>query len=227
MRASRTAILIVAVALFAATSARAAGSSCHCFRDRAYDPANPGKSDEFLLATAANSLLATAYGLPKREIVQARMDGTSGEDLWIATYAAHRQGENAGGLIKARTSLGTWGEVFRSRGGGLEPLGPRFVAALADGAGDVVLARLVAAETLAARLGTPWRDLDALAGSGATLQETVLAALLGAWLSRAGFDVYTDVKAGKSGWSRLLAATGRVPKQMEVEIPKALRPEGR
>ena len=34
-------------------------------------------------------------------------------------------------------------------------------------------------------------------------------------------------QAGKSGWSRLLAAVGRVPKQMEVEVPKALRAEAR
>lgn len=49
--------------------APAAGPSCHCFRDREYDPANPAKSDEYLLATASNTLLATAYGVPKRDIV--------------------------------------------------------------------------------------------------------------------------------------------------------------
>ena len=227
MRAQLAAVLFAASTQFAAFGAQAAGPSCHCFRDRDYDPASPDKSDEYLLATAANTLLSAAYGLPKREIVQALMSGTSGEDLWISAYAAQRQRADAGVLMTARASTASWRDLFQSRGGQLESLGPRFVAAFAAGAGDAALARLAAAETLAARLGTPWQELDALAGRGATLQETVLAALIGAWSSRTAPEVYADVKSGKSGWSRLLAAVNRFPKQMEVEVPKALRPEGR
>ncbi len=210
-------VLLPAVAL-------AAGPSCHCFRDREFDPAAPDKSDEYLLATAANSLLSAAFGVPKRGIVEARMSGTSGEDLWISTYAAHRQGLDAGGLMKARAAAASWRDVFRSRGGQIESLGPRFIAALAEGADDAALSRLAAAETLAARLGTSWVELEDLSNRGATLQETVLAALIGVWSSRPAPEVYADVKAGKSGWSRLLAAVNRVPKQMEVEVPKSLRP---
>ena len=227
MRARTAALLSAALILSAASGAQAAAPSCHCFRDREYDPANPEKSDEYLLATASNTLLSAACGLPKRDIVQARMSGTSGEDLWISSYAAQRQGTDAGRLMKARGTALSWREVFQSRGGPLEPLGARFVAALAGGAGDVALARIAAAETLAARLLTPWPELDGLAARGATHQETVLAALIGAWSSRPSPEVYDDVKAGKSGWSRQLAAQGRVPKQMEAEIPKALRPPGR
>jgi len=227
VRARLAALLVAATALCAATGARAAGPSCHCFRDREYDPANPAKSDEYLLATGANSLLSAAYGVPKRDIVQARMSGTSGEDLWISTRAARRQGVDPAVLMTARAAASSWLDVFRSRGGDLEALGPRFVAALAGGAGDEALARLAAAETLAARLGTPWPELDALAGGGATLQETVLAALIGSWSSRTAPAVYADVKSGKAGWSVLLAAVNRVPKQMETEISKMLLPAGR
>lgn len=205
----------------------AAGPSCHCFRDREYDPAAPEKSDEYLLATASNSLLSAAYAVPKREIVQARMSGTSGEDLWIATYAASRQGETAGVLMTARAAAGSWREVFRARGGQLESLGPHVVGALAAGAGDAALAHLTAAETLAGRLGTPWAELAALIERGATLQETVLAALIGHWSARTASAVYADVTAGKSGWSRLLDAVDRVPKQMEAEVQEALRSTAR
>ena len=221
----RLAVVIIAAVLpFAVSEARAAGPSCHCFRDRDYDPARPEKSDEYLLATAANTLLSAAYGVPKRAIVEARMSGTSGEDLWISTYAARRQRAEAGSLLKARAAAASWWEVFRTRGEDLESLGPRFTAAVAGGAGDEALSRIVAAETLFARLGTPWGELDALSGGGATLQEMVLASLIGRWSSRAAPEVYADVRAGKAGWSLLLAGVGRVPKQMEVEVPKALRP---
>lgn len=227
MKPGLAALLVAAALQLAAAGAQAAAASCHCFRDRDYDPAHPVKSDEYLLATAANSLLSAAYGVPRREIVQARMSGTSGEDLWIGTFAAERQRVAAADLLKARATAASWRDVFLSRGGDLGPLGPRFAAAIAGGAGDETLAWIAAAETLAARLGTPWQQLDALAGSGATLQETVLAALIGSWSSRPAPAVYAEVKADGSGWSGRLAEQGRVPKQMETEVPKALRPPGR
>lgn len=205
----------------------AAGPSCHCFRDREFDPGDPDKSDEYLLATAASSLLSAAYGVPKRGIVEARMSGISGEDLWISAYAAFRQGAEPAVLMSARKATASWRDALRSRGGHLESLGPRFVAALADGADDVALARIAATETLANRLDIPWVELEGVTGRGATLQETVLAALIGHWSSRTAFEVYADVKSGKSGWSRLLAAVNRIPKQMEVEVSKALHPAGR
>jgi len=223
MRARRLAVALVFCLGIAPVGAAAAGPACHCFRDREFDPGNPDKSDEYLLATAANTLLAAAYGIPKRDIVEARMTGISGEDLWITAFAAHRQGTDRGVLLKARAATASWPEVFRSSGRSLEPLGPRFVAALAARAGDTALARLAAAETLAARLGTPWPELQALVAADATLQETVLSALLGVWSARSAPEVYADVKGGRSGWSRLLAASGRAPKQMEAEIPKILR----
>ncbi len=223
-RALRGAAACCLLVHLGAAGAFAAGPSCHCFRDREYDPAQPGKSDGYLLATGANTLLSAAYGVPKRDIVQARMSGTSGEDLWISTYAARRQGADAAALMTARAAAASWAEVFRSRGEPLEPLGPRFVAALAGGAGDAALALIAAGETISSRLGTPWAELDELAARGATLQETVLAALIGGWSSRAAPAVYAEIRAGKSGWSRLLAAVNLVPKQLEVEIPRALRP---
>jgi len=226
-RIGRAAAAVALALLLAPAAAAAAGPSCHCFRDRAFDPANPEKSDEYLLATASNTLLAAAYGMPKRAIVQARMSGTSGEDLWIAAFAAHRRGGDAGSLMQARSAAVSWREVFRQGTGPIEPLGPRFIAALATGADDTALARVAASETLSERLGTPWKQLDDLAAAGATLQQMVIASLIGAWSSRAAPEVYAEVVAGKTGWSRLLAALGKVPAQMEVEVPRALRPAGR
>jgi hypothetical protein len=213
--------------LLAPAGASAAGPSCHCFKDRAFDPANPEKSDEYLLATASNTLLSAAYGIPRRAIVQARMSGTSGDDLWISAFASQRGSGEASALMQARSAAASWREVFRQGTGQLEPLGPRFVAALASGADDVALARIAASETLADRLGTPWKQLDDLAAAGATLQQMVIASLIGLWSTRPAPEVYAEVVAGKSGWSRLLAALGKVPAQMEVEVPKALRPAGR
>jgi hypothetical protein len=220
------ALVCAAMLLPAPGAAYAAGVSCHCFRDREYDPANPAASDTYLLATASNTLLAAIAQIPKREIVQARMSGTAGEDLWIAAHAARRRGEDARAVLQARAGAASWREFFGTGGRDIESLGPRFVAALASGAADAVLARIAAAEALAERVGTAWPRLDALAAAGASHQETIVAALIGAWAGREPLQVLEAARAG-SGWSSQLAALGKAPKQMETEIPAALLPASR
>jgi hypothetical protein len=212
---------VCALQTLTGASARAAGVSCHCFRDREYDPAHPVASDVFLLATASNTLLAAVAGIPKREIVQARMSGTGGEDLWIAAHAARRPGGDARRVLQARAGAASWRDFFGAKGGDLEALGPRFVAALAAGADDATLARIAAAETLAGRIGTPWDQLDALAGLGATYQEMIAASLIGHWAGRAAPEVLATARSGV-GWSSQLAALGKVPKSMDTEIPALL-----
>jgi hypothetical protein len=215
--------VVCAVALLSPGAVRAAAVSCHCFRDRGYDPANPASSDAYLLATASNTLLAGVAGIPKREIVQARMSGTAGEDLWIAAYAARRRGEDAHAVLQARAGAASWRGFFTARGGDLEALGPRFVAALASDAADAVLARVAAAETLAERIATPWDQLDALAAAGASYQETVAASLIGRWAGRQAPEVLAAARAG-TAWSSQLAALGKVPQGMDSEIPLLLAP---
>jgi hypothetical protein len=206
-----------------AAVAPAAAVTCHCFRDREYDPAKPAKSDVYLLATAGNSFLAAAYGIPKGDIVRALMSGTAGSDVWISTYAGSRLRMGPTELLGARARAPSWREVLGVVAGSPGRLGERFGAALTAGAGEVDLARIAAAETLAARAGTPWSELDALAGRGATLQETVLAVFLGRWSKRPPTAVFDDAKGGRKSWSALLYGAGLVPKAVEEEIARSLR----
>jgi hypothetical protein len=218
-------LLVVACGalLLAPSAARAAGPSCHCFRDREYNPAEPAASDVYLLATASNTLLAAVSGIPKREIVQSRMSGTSGEDLWIAAHGARRRHADPRALLQSRERVSSWRELFGAGGGDVEALGPRFVAALAAGAPDTSLARIAAAEALAEGIGTPWGELDALAARGATYQETIVASLIGLWARTPAPEVYAAARDYGDVWSSQLAAVGRVPKLMESEIPASLR----
>lgn len=224
MTARRIAAGIGALALLLSSPALAAGPSCHCFRDREFDPQRPAASDPYLLATAANSLLAAVSGTPKREIVQARMSGTPGAEIWVAAHAARRLGGDVAAVRQARAAAGSWRAALDTGGGRGENLGPRFVAALRAGAGEEGLARAAAAEALAAGIGASWVELDALAVRGATLQETVLASLIGLWSGRPASQVYAQVKDGAGSWSGALAAVGKSPPQMESEIARALRP---
>ncbi|HEY5998672.1 MAG TPA: hypothetical protein VI078_05140 [bacterium] len=203
--------------------AGAAAVTCHCFRDREYDAANPAASDAYLLATASNTLLAAVAGIPKREIVEARMSGTAGEDLWIAAHVARRRGMGVREVLEARARAASWREFLEKRGASPDALGRRFDAALAAGAPDVTLARIAASEALAERVGTAWAQLDTLAAAGAGYQETIVAALIGRWGGKDPLGVLETARAGV-GWSGQLAALGKFPRAMETEIPALLAP---
>ena len=87
-------------------------TACHCFKDRSFDPANPGKSDEYLLATTQNSFLAAVFNIDKKYVVKTKMSGGSGTDLWIAHFLAQKTGINAQELISDRRTAGSWKSVI-------------------------------------------------------------------------------------------------------------------
>lgn len=206
-------------------AAAAPAIECHCFQDRAYDPANPGKTDRYLLATAANTLLAAAYGFPKKDVVRGRMAGASGENLWVAAYAAERLGAQRDDLLARREQAGSWRGALAALGVPLEPLGPAFVVALMDG-GDERPARVAAGETLVERVGADRGEVDELARRRASVPETVLSVLLGRWSGRPAAESYERVKSGGATWSGILAGLGRFPEGMENDVPRELKPAG-
>jgi hypothetical protein len=212
-------------AIFPRSAAAAPAIECHCFQDRAYDPASPGKTDRYLLATTTNTLLAAAYGFPKKEVVRGRMAGASGENLWVAAYAAERLGARRDDLLARREQAGSWRGALTALGAPLEPLGPAFVVALLA-AGDEPLARVAAAETLVERVGADRGEVDELARRGASVPETVLSVLLGRWSGRPAAENYERVKSGGATWSGILAGLGRFPEGMENDVPRELKPAG-
>jgi hypothetical protein len=199
--------------------------ACHCFQDREFAPADPGKTDAYLLATTTNTFLAAAFGFPKKEVVRGRMTGVSGENLWVSAYAADRLGAAREELLARREREGSWRSVFTGLGAPLEKLGPGFVAALVAG-GDEAPARAAAGETLAQRLGADPREIEELVRRGATLQETVLSVFLGRWSRRPATESYGRVKSGGATWSGLLVEAGRFPADMEAAVPRELAPAG-
>src|SRR5512138_3933537 len=100
--------LLLAVAVLPAAAAAAPTANCHCFRDRAFDPARPAAADPYVLATTRSSLLSAALGPGKGSLVRAVMGGTAPDDLWVAHWAAARAGGDAGALLEAKGAKGSW-----------------------------------------------------------------------------------------------------------------------
>lgn len=171
-------VVMLALGLGLANRAFPAGAvTCHCFRDRAYNPSDPGAVEPYLRATAGNSLLSVAFGVPKGDLVRALMGGTAGPDLWVAHAAAKGTGRAAASLLGERTGGRPW-QAILGEGKGLGA-GPRRI--LAEGGDAGRLADALVDKVLVARLGIAADDLAALRRLTPSYQETILAVLAGRW----------------------------------------------
>ncbi len=195
--------------------------TCHCFRDRSYDPAAPAAVEPYLRATAGNSLLSVAFGVPKGDLVRALMGGTAGADLWVAHAAAKGAGRDAAALLAERAGGKPWPAIL-GEGKGLGAA-PRRI--LAEGGDAGRLTDALVDEVLVARLGIPPADLAALRRLTPSYQETILAVLTARWTKRSAAALAAEVKAGRTTWGALLHAAGIPPDQIDVRLPALLKPE--
>ncbi len=148
-------------------------AACHCFRDRAYNPADPFSSDAYLLTTVFNSLLAAHFDIAKRQIVLMKMQGgTSNSDLLIALHIAVQTGSDVDRLLTLKQSR-TWqeavGELPVPPGGADDLLGQ-----IRSGMPDEQAAGRVMEKMIRERFARQPREIETLQQDGLELREIVL-----------------------------------------------------
>jgi hypothetical protein len=219
MRSSLPLLAALAILAPAAGAGAAPTVSCHCFRNRSFDPADPPAADPYILAATRSSLLSAAFGVPKKGLVRAVMSGTAPEDLWIAHWAAARTGQAAGGLLEARARTGSWKATLAGTAGLPEP----FAAAAARGAPPDELAALAVDDVLASRLGADPAGVRALREAGATTEQVIVASFLAPRLRAAPVEILARFRGGKATWGTLLDEAGLAPERIEEAIRKSVR----
>ena len=216
--------LLAGLALAAAANlpARAAAESavsCHCFRDRTFDPARPAAADPYLLATTRSSLLSAAFGPSKGSLVATVMGGTAAEDLWVAHWAGARAGRPADALLQAMREKGSW----RAALAGATGLGAAFEQALGRGADRVELAALAVDDVLASRLGASPESIRALRAAGATSEEAILASVLERRIEAPVLPLLRHVRAGRGSWGAVLHDAGLAPADIDGYVRSLVR----
>jgi hypothetical protein len=195
-------------------------AACHCYQDRAFDPARPAAADPYILATTRSSLLSAVFGVEKRSLVSAVMTGADPDDLWIAQWAGARLGTPAATLLSTREARGSWKEALGTAPG----LTPEFRAAVQAGASPSSLAALVVADVLARSLGATPASLAALRNAGATTPELILATVLAARLQVPTAPLVVQVHAGRATWGEVLRDAGLSPKQLDPLVRSLVAP---
>lgn len=197
--------------------------TCHCFRHRTFDPQSPSAADPYFLATTQNSFFSAVFGVEKKQVVRAKMSGSSSAEMWISHYVASRDGVSPDALEKARSEASSWKAVLASLYTPENQLGAEFEKALEGKATTEALASAAVDANLVARFGADPADLRRLRGAGATDAEAILAVFLSRESGRPAAGYRAEVAAGKKTWGSLLAKQGIEPSAIDAEVRRFIR----
>lgn len=200
--------------------------TCHCFTDRAYDPARPGIADPYFLATTANSFFSAAFGVEKKTIVIKKQKGVSADDLWIAYWLAARSGADPETLLEQRKTKGAWRQVAKPLAIPVRSLGGRVAEALNTNVADERLANAVVDELLLRFRFHSEPELVTLRKAGAGNQVLVMAALIAAKISQPAIQLYREVKEGQTSWGALLQRAKVEPADIQTEVATMITTAG-
>lgn len=205
--------LLCPVLVFMAIQTAQANVSCHCFKQRSYEPARPDSADPYILATARNGLLAAASGIPKGEVVRARMTGATETDLWFSMYLAGRTGTPSKTLRKARDGSASWASALDSLNLPTESLGSAFESARREG-DDLAMSRALADAAFSEGFNVTRDSLNRYRSAGMGNAEIVLSLLLAQRTDKEVQAVYNQVRQGKQTWGSILFSAGIAPESL-------------
>jgi hypothetical protein len=114
---SKTALLLIILILFSLGSVAHAfaesTTQCHCFKNRSYNPADRFASDDYILATSFNSLLAKSFSIPKRQIVMIKMnEGVAQDDLLVGLKISKATGMDSRKFFRLLKENNTWAKII-------------------------------------------------------------------------------------------------------------------
>lgn len=108
----KSVLISVFIAIISPAVMIQAAPSCHCFRQREYEPRDRFAADDYLLATSGNSLLARYFNLEKKDIVFLKMkDGIGENELLPALWIGRDCGRPVSEIIERHQSQ-TWPEII-------------------------------------------------------------------------------------------------------------------
>lgn len=179
----RTALCCITLLFFAVIPVRNSSAvpaiNCHCFQDRTYNPADPFATDDYILATSFNSLLARSFNIPKREIVMLKMkEGIGQNDLLVALKVAKESGADLQQLLGWRREKRSWRTIVTDLTGRRRIKEDLLVEAIAAGLPVEKAEAHVADELIAGFYKIPGEEIGSFRSEGLNEKEMALVLIL-------------------------------------------------
>lgn len=187
-------------------------SGCHCFNERAFNPADKSATDEYLLATTFNSLLSRSFDLPKRDIVMLKMQGgVKQNDLLIALHAAKVGKTERKDLLSFRTRDFSWQKILSELLPADNFKTDTILQGLQSGHSETEAGQRIADHLLMELFQIPEKILATLRGANLNQKEITLLLILEQTKKLSPLDgVRQHSKEGKS-WSEITHQLGVEP----------------
>ena len=88
-------------------------NNCHCFKNRTFNTVDKFASDDYLLTTTFNSLLASEFKISKRQIITMKMqDGVANDDLIISLYLSREAGIDVSQILNMKKKQ-PWTKIIK------------------------------------------------------------------------------------------------------------------
>ncbi|HEB49456.1 MAG TPA: hypothetical protein ENI89_02500 [Desulfobulbus sp.] len=217
MRQTALLNLILLLLLFILPAWAQAGfssNSCHCFRNRSYDPEDRFAADDYLVATTFNSLIAKSFHISKKKIVLLKMQGgVDPDDLLIALYLARKSGRDPDLLLDVRNNGGSWRQIMHASGLAGRQSDP-VLRALARGDSGRQVAALITDSMIMDAFGIDKNVIEQLRVTGFNgRQITVICALAG-HANRTPGAIAAMYRQQKMSWAEIAARFNLTPKEV-------------
>jgi len=208
------AVFLVFFLLLSGAVGQAAESigGCHCFRERAFVPAEPFAADDYILATSFNSLLAKAFAVSKQQIVMQKMQGgVTSDKLLIGLKISRATGVELQQLLDDRKEKGSWQEVLAALPIAGKIRGDELLEKIRAGLPEAEAGRLAADELIAGFFSVPPAEVASLRKSGLNEKEMALLILLAHISGKSPEVLAADKKQNSKSWSETAFALGVAP----------------
>jgi hypothetical protein len=186
--------------------------NCHCFQDRSFDPADKFASDDYILATSFNSLLARSFTISKEQVVRLKMEEKVGQDdLLIGLKLTKITGGYLDQLLGLSGAGYTWPQIIN----GMEHQNPinndKLAQDIKSGIPVGVAGDRVADEMISEFYAIPTEDVERYRAYGLSEKEIGLVLVL-AHFKDAEPETFVDqYKKQGSSWSEIAFTMGLEP----------------
>jgi hypothetical protein len=209
--------LLLFVIMGAAASAAERTDSCHCFRNRVYNPAEKYAADDYLLTTVFNSLTAQYFGISKRQIVMMKMKGgVTSDNLLIGLYVSQCTGTDVNELLALKRKK-TWPQVLSATRREVQSrAGCEMVEQLVKKVPAAEVAENIVRKMLQDSFAATPKTLDALRDQGLSSKEISLLLTLARHTQMEPEMISAQYREKKFSWSEIAYNFGLEP----VEVGK-------
>ncbi|MCL7489465.1 MAG: hypothetical protein M8357_14965 [Desulfobulbaceae bacterium] len=190
-------------------------TNCHCFRNRTFNQADRFASDDYLLTTTFNSLLASEFDISKRQIIMMKMgEGVAGDDLVTALYLSRSTGLEVAQLLAMKKKQ-SWQEIITPLQGKAEaPETRKLFDFILSGSSDQQIAEQIITGIITTRFSPSPESLQFFSRNDMNAREIILASVLADHTGAAVPAIVGQYRQKGLSWSEIAHNFGLEPSEV-------------